>query len=204
MIDNLFVLSGGGGGANDAVTQTNTTDDSDYRVLLSNSASDTTETNGVKKSGTLTYNPNDDVLTVGQITASTVSCGVRGALETGYLTVSESMSSPLITTTDIVANSYFDSHDTFDSLSDIADAVYDLQQGGGGGSSDTWLTTTLTAGTTAVIISDSSITTNSVLDFYTSKLGVVPTGVTVATGSVTITFEPQLSNMGVGVLVKGV
>lgn len=48
------------------VTQTATTDNDDYRILLSGSATNTTETTGVNKNGYLTYNPNRHALTLGQ------------------------------------------------------------------------------------------------------------------------------------------
>lgn len=73
--------------------------------------------------------------------------------------------------------------------------------GGGGGGSWTDVTGTLTAGQTSVILSDSSITTTSTLDFYTDVFGVNPTAVSVSTGSVTLTFEVQASNLGVKVRV---
>ena len=47
------------------VTQTTTTDDAFYRILLSNSDSDATETSGAKKASDLAYNANNGLLTVG-------------------------------------------------------------------------------------------------------------------------------------------
>ncbi len=64
-------------------------------------------------------------------------------------------------------------------------------------------TTTLAAGATSVIISDSQITTNSALSFYTSVYGVNPTAVSVVNGSVTLTFDAQDTDMKVGVRVDG-
>ena len=65
------------------------------------------------------------------------------------------------------------------------------------------ITGTLTAGSTSIILSDASIQSNSALDFYTDTWGVSPTAVSVSTGSVTLTFDAQASNMVVGVIVKG-
>ena len=62
---------------------------------------------------------------------------------------------------------------------------------------------TLSAGATSVVISDSRITTNSALSFYTSIYGVNPTAVSVANGSVTLTFDTQTVAMEVGVRVDG-
>jgi len=64
-------------------------------------------------------------------------------------------------------------------------------------------TTTLTAGQTSITITDSRITTDSALSFYTSVYGVNPTEVSVATGSVTLTFDEQDADMTVGVRVDG-
>ncbi len=62
---------------------------------------------------------------------------------------------------------------------------------------------TLAAGATTVTISDSQITTNSTLSFYTSVYGTNPTAVSVANGSVTLTFDAQDADMEVGVRVDG-
>jgi len=64
------------------------------------------------------------------------------------------------------------------------------------------LTGTLTAGNTSLTLSDSAITTDSTIDIYTDTFGVNPTNAVVATGSVTLTFAAQQSNLGVKVVVK--
>lgn len=64
-------------------------------------------------------------------------------------------------------------------------------------------TGTLSTGETSITISDTEITTDSVLSFYTSIYGVSPTAATVETGSVTLTFDAQESDMVVGVKVDG-
>lgn len=66
----------------------------------------------------------------------------------------------------------------------------------------TEVTGTLTAGQTSLTLQDASITSSSTLDFYTSIYGVNPTNVSVSTGSVTLTFEAQSSNMSVKVRVS--
>lgn len=54
------------------VTQTNTTDSSDYRVLFSSTSNDSTLTEGARKSAKLKFNPSTGVLTVtGTVNAST-------------------------------------------------------------------------------------------------------------------------------------
>ena len=63
------------------------------------------------------------------------------------------------------------------------------------------LTATLTAGSTSLVFSDSSILTTSTIDIFTSVWGVNPTAVTVATGSVTLTFAAQQSDVSVKVRV---
>lgn len=62
---------------------------------------------------------------------------------------------------------------------------------------------TLTAGQTSLTISDNRITTDSLLDIYTSIYGVSPTAVTVSAGSAVLTFEAQASNMDVAINIKG-
>lgn len=61
---------------------------------------------------------------------------------------------------------------------------------------------TLTAGSTSLTLSDAAITTSSTLQFFTDIFGVAPTAATVSTGSVTLTFEAQASNMTVKVRVS--
>jgi hypothetical protein len=51
--------------ADTKVTQNNSTDNADYRVLLSKSANDTTETDETNKNASLTYNPSKKKLTLG-------------------------------------------------------------------------------------------------------------------------------------------
>lgn len=65
----------------------------------------------------------------------------------------------------------------------------------------TEVTGTLTAGSTSLVLSDSSITTSSTLDIYTTTFGVNPTDVVVASGSVTLTFDALGSDLGVKVRV---
>lgn len=72
----------------------------------------------------------------------------------------------------------------------------------GGGDGWTDVTGTLTAGQTSITLQDASIDTTSTLDFYTDTFGVNPTAVSVSTGSVTLTFEAQASNLGVKVRVS--
>lgn len=62
-------------------------------------------------------------------------------------------------------------------------------------------TGTLTAGSTMLVISDNDITTDSMIDIYTTVYGLNPTNVVVANGSITLTFEAQQSNVGVKVRV---
>lgn len=66
----------------------------------------------------------------------------------------------------------------------------------------TEVTGTLTAGNTSVTLSDASISTSSTIDVYTDTFGVNPTAISVSTGSVTLTFPAQASNVGVKVRVS--
>lgn len=58
--------------ADEKVTQTETTTDADYELLFSETADDTTRTEGARKSENLLYNPNNITLTVGATTGMTI------------------------------------------------------------------------------------------------------------------------------------
>lgn len=64
------------------------------------------------------------------------------------------------------------------------------------------LTSTLAAGATTLTFTDSSITANSTIDVYTSVYGVSPTEITPGTGSITLAFESQNSDLSVKVVIK--
>lgn len=64
------------------------------------------------------------------------------------------------------------------------------------------VTGTLTAGSTTITFSDVSISSNSTIDVYTDVFGVNPTDITVATGSVTLTFASQADDLGVKVRIS--
>lgn len=72
---------------------------------------------------------------------------------------------------------------------------------GGGGASWVDVTGTLSAGSTSITLSDASITTTSTIDIYTD-LDVPYNSKSLSTGSITITFDAQSSNMGVKVRVS--
>ena len=61
---------------------------------------------------------------------------------------------------------------------------------------------TLTAGSTTITLSDASITADSWVKPYASVWGVMCTNMVVSTGSVTLTFEAQASDITVGVEVR--
>lgn len=61
---------------------------------------------------------------------------------------------------------------------------------------------TLTAGSTSITLSDASITTTSTIDIYTDVFGIQPTNAVVATGSITLTFLAQASDITVKVRVS--
>lgn len=64
------------------------------------------------------------------------------------------------------------------------------------------LTGTLTSGSTTLTISDAAITTTSTIDIYTDVFGIQPTNAVVATGSITLTFLAQASDISVKVRVS--
>lgn len=66
----------------------------------------------------------------------------------------------------------------------------------------TAVTGTLTAGSTSITLSDAAITTSSlIIPIVDNAWGIVPTSMTTTTGSVTLTFPVQASNLNVGVAV---
>lgn len=62
------------------------------------------------------------------------------------------------------------------------------------------LTDTLETGETSITFTDNSITANSTIDIYTDA-DIDYNSITIATGSVTITFDEQASDVGVKVRV---
>lgn len=65
------------------------------------------------------------------------------------------------------------------------------------------VTGTLTAGQTSITLNSVDITTDSVLDYYTSIYGVNPITMLAGTGEVTLTFTAQATDMTVGVKIVG-
>ena len=63
------------------------------------------------------------------------------------------------------------------------------------------VTGTLLTGATTLVLSNASITSTSTLDVFTDVYGVSPTDMVATTGSVTLTFEAQESDLGVKVRV---
>ena len=61
---------------------------------------------------------------------------------------------------------------------------------------------TLNTGSTSITLSDASITTTSTIDIYTDTFGIQPTNAVVSTGSITLTFLAQASNISVKVRVS--
>ena len=66
----------------------------------------------------------------------------------------------------------------------------------------TFVTGTLTAGSTSITLSDASITTTSTIDIYVSVFGIQPTNAFVVSGSITLTFLAQASDITVKVRVS--
>ena len=63
-------------------------------------------------------------------------------------------------------------------------------------------TVTLTAGNTSVTVSDIAITDDSIFDIYTDTFGINPTAASVSTGSITLPFEAQASDVSVKVVIR--
>ena len=66
----------------------------------------------------------------------------------------------------------------------------------------TEVTGTLVTGATSITLSDASITTTSTIDIYTDVFGIQPTNAVVATGSITLTFLAQASDITVKVRIS--
>ena len=75
-------------------------------------------------------------------------------------------------------------------INEVADGAY------------TEVTGTLLTGATSLTLSDASITTTSTIDIYTDVFGIQPTNAVVATGSITLTFLAQASDITVKVRVS--
>ena len=75
-------------------------------------------------------------------------------------------------------------------INEVADGAY------------TEVTGTLVTGATSITLSDASITTTSTIDIYTDVFGIQPTNAVVATGSITLTFLAQASDITVKVRVS--
>ena len=61
------------------------------------------------------------------------------------------------------------------------------------------VTGTLLAGNTSITLSDAAIHTTSTIDIYTDTFGINPTAVSVAEGSITLTFDAQANDVAVKV-----
>ena len=94
--------------------------------------------------------------------------------------------------TTVVANPAGAATDTLNKLQ-VESTIYELPGG--------WLevTGTLAAGQTSITLSNAGITTSATVDIYTDQFGVNPTGVSLSSGSITITFAAQLSAVNVKV-----
>ena len=86
----------------------------------------------------------------------------------------------------------------------VKETVEESFEAGGGGSGASWtdVTGTLTAGQTSITLSSASTTTSSTIEPFTDVYGIRPTAISVSTGSVTLTFSAQQSNMSVKVRVS--
>lgn len=82
----------------------------------------------------------------------------------------------------------------------LTGAINEVAQGGGG-SSYTDVTGTLNAGSTSITLSNAAITTSSTIEVF-NDLDVPYNSKTLSTGSITLTFDAQSSNMSVKVRVS--
>ncbi|MCR5616902.1 MAG: hypothetical protein K6F83_01280 [Clostridiales bacterium] len=90
--------------------------------------------------------------------------------------------------------------------SDVVNAMYvklddewcEISTGGG----ETVLADILEAGQTSLTFSNATITSGAIIDICTSVFGVMPTGVSASTGSLTLTFTAQANDLGVKVVIN--
>ena len=61
---------------------------------------------------------------------------------------------------------------------------------------------TLTAGQTSITFSDNVINSNRTIDYFPSIYGIVPTSITVTSGSAVFTFEEQAADMTLKVRIS--
>ena len=85
----------------------------------------------------------------------------------------------------------------YDSV-DLTDDYYDIMETIGVKLSPQ----TLDTGSTTLVFEDPFISTDSVIDIYTSIYGLAPTNVSVTTGQITLTFDAQGSPVSVFVIVR--
>lgn len=83
----------------------------------------------------------------------------------------------------------------------VGNTLYNVKDINARDAAGTALRGVLTAGETSLVINDTNISEGDVVEVCTSKYGVNPTGVTVANGSVTLTFSSQTTNLNVVVKV---
>ena len=82
----------------------------------------------------------------------------------------------------------------------VVGAINEVLAGQGGGYTD--VTGTLTAGQTSITLSDASITSSSFIQVFAGNGNINYTSISVATGSVTLGFLAQASDMTVTVRVS--
>ena len=102
--------------------------------------------------------------------------------------------------TTVVANPSGEATDDLTKVQ-IGSTIYDIPSGGSSGGVGKILKGVLTAGQTSITFNHGSITTSSLIDYYTSIFGVNPTNASGSTGSVTLTFAAQSSDMDVAIIV---
>lgn len=199
---------GGGGDGNDKVKQT-PVNSGTFDILMSESAAGTGEkTEGAKKASShpFKYNADDGVLMIGDDStgAGGIKAGIDGvdimvSVGRTYLnqqTETEYKHVAYITDQDIKLKSDDpNSPNTWDGTNrSLKAALASLKP--------KEVTGLLEAGQTSITLTDASITSSSTIDYYTDIFGVNPSTATVSTGSITLTFEAQQSDMNVKVRVS--
>lgn len=211
------------------IPQNNTSTSSDYRLILSANANDTTETNVLQKSANFTANPSTgafyakgykrinitgQTLDVDTLTLAAGSPEIMLYIEkhsAGSANIANIpvAGSPFILDVELIRWISATDYITRQTFISVGALNYRYVRYCFSGTWHVWkresyyaeVSGTLPKGSTFITLSHSAITTNSELDFYTSIYGVSPTAVTVSTGSVKLTFKAQSADMTVKVKI---
>lgn len=183
------------------VAQILKSDSKNYRVLLSNDATDNAEDAEANKSDKLMFNPQNGGLILGRLTLKEGENSVRGKI---YLYYKDSVDSNTLLIdpysgimTDSENFDIYLSNSTWDGTNASLKAAILAAK-----NQYVEVSGVLMPGETTITLTNAAITTDSTIDIYTSIYGEEPTNVVVANGSITLTFDALENSMSVKVRVS--